>query len=148
MDDSHATYVSPLLIWQNGNMNCFRSWCNMANVAQVGFSHSTFELNSGFWHADNGFVLANVNGFTIADNKLFFTYGSRASRGIDIAGTSEFGNIHDNKGAFPGGINAIELGASTKNVDVHNNGFYGPLSNAVANAGTNNVVVMNNRILT
>ena len=145
--NTHATYVPPLLHWVNGHMNCFKQWGNFSKVAQLDFSHSTFELNSIFGDAMDGFSLANVDGYNIADNKMFFTNGNRNVAAVVAASGTKGGNIHDNYGTLTGGGNAIYMLAGSLNNTAHDNSFYGP-SAAVANGGTANIVTVNNRIIT
>ena len=145
--NTNAAYIPPLLRWINGHMNCFKQWGNFSKVAQLGFSQSTFELNSFFGDATDGFSLSNVDGFKFSDNDLFFTNGNRNVAAIVVASGTKGCKIHDNYGVLSGGGNAIYMLAGSSNNDAHDNGFYGAAA-AVANGGTNNVVGVNNRILT
>ncbi len=145
--NTHATYIPPLLHWVNGHMNCYKQWGNFSKVAQLDFSHSTFELNSAFGDALDGFSMTNVDGFNIGDNKMYFTNGNRNVAAVVVASGTKGGNIHDNYGTLTGGGNAIYMLGGSSNNTAHDNGFYGAAA-AVLNGGTGNIVGVNNRILT
>lgn len=145
--NTHATYVPPLLYWLNGHMHCCEAWMEASKTAQIDISHSTLELDGVFNDTQAGFTGTNISGVTISDNKMYFVNMTAARSAVVLAGSSVMGKIHDNAGVLTASPAAIQLLTGTSNCNAHDNEFYGT-TQVISNSGTNNIVGVNNRILT